>query len=264
MVEHTSANAPARDWRLVMLAGGASFAVSYALFQYVFPVGRWVATASAPVASLFLSAIVAFLAMALTLAVLSRKLRRDNLRMRVAINNMSQGLCMFDGNERLVVCNQRYMDMYKVSGDVVKPGITLQNLLKYRISNGSFTRDPVEYRRDLVGAMSAGKTTSTEVKSANGRSITVINRPMPDGGWVATHEDITERRDAERERVSMQEQQQRRAVIEQAIAVFRQRVEDHLKTVGEGAKDDACDRHDLIQQLRPDVSERRWRSVRFE
>ena len=221
MVEHTSANAPARDWRLVMLAGGASFAVSYALFHYVFPVDRWVATASAPVASLVLSAIIACLAMTLTLAVLSRMLRTDNQRMRVAINNMSQGLCMFDGNERLVVCNQRYMDMYKVSGDVVKPGITLQNLLKYRISNGSFTHDPVAYR------LSGGKTTSTEVKSADGRSITVINRPMADGGWVATHEDVTERRDAERERVSMQEQQQRRGVIEQAIAVFRQRVEDH-------------------------------------
>ena len=108
---------------------------------------------------------------------------------------------MFDGNERLVVCNQTWICI-KVSGDVVKPGITLQNLLKYRICNGSFTGDPVEYRRDLVGPISAGKTTSTEVKSANGRSITVINRPMADGGWVAT----------------------------------RQRVEDHLKTVGEGAR----------------------------
>ena len=214
MVEHTSANAPARDWRLVMLAGGASLAFSYAVLHYVFTVGRWVATASAPVASLVLSAIIAFLAMALTLAVLSRMLRTDNQRMRIAINNMSQGLCMFDGNERLVVCNQRYMDMYKLSGDVVKPDITLPDLLEYRIKNGSFTHDPVEYRRDVVGAMSAGKTTSTEVKSANGRSISVINRPMADGGWVATHEDVTERRDAERERVSMQEQQQRRAVIE--------------------------------------------------
>ena len=236
MVELTSATAPARDWRLVTLAGGASFAVSYGLLHYVFPIGGWVGSTSAPLTSLVLCAIIAFFAMALTLAVLARMLRTDNQRMRVAINNMSQGLCMFDGNERLVVCNQRYMDMYKVSGDVVKPGITLQNLLKYRISNGSFAQDPVEYRRDLVGAMSAGKTTSTEVKSADGRSITVINRPMSDGGWVATHEDITERRDAERERISMQEQQQRRAVIEQAIAVFRQRVEDHLKTVGEGAR----------------------------
>ncbi|HET7803503.1 MAG TPA: PAS-domain containing protein [Pseudolabrys sp.] len=228
MVEHTSANAHARDWRLVMLAGGASFAVSYGLLHYVLAPG--------PVASLFLSAIAAFLAMALTLVALSRLLRTDNLRMRIAINNMSQGLCMFDGNERLVVCNQRYMDMYRLSGDVVRPGITLQNLLEYRIRNSSFTRDPVEYRRDLLGAMSAGKTTSTEVKSSDGRSISVINRPMADGGWVATHEDVTERRHAERERVSMQEQQQRRAAIEQAIAVFRQRVEDHLKTVGEGAQ----------------------------
>ena len=236
MVEHTSAHASARDWRLVMLAGGASFAVSYALLHYVFPVSNWAVTTPAALTSLVLSAIIAFLAMALTLAVLSRMLRTDNQRMRVAINNMSQGLCMFDGNERLVVCNQRYMDMYKVSGDVVKPGISLKNLLEYRIRNGSFAHDPVEYRRDLVGAMSAGKTTSTEVKSADGRSITVINRPMADGGWVATHEDITERRDAERERVSMQEQQQRRAVIEQAIAAFRQRVEDHLKTVAEGAR----------------------------
>ena len=74
------------------------------------------------------------------------------------------------------------------------------------------------------------------MKSKDGRLISVTNRPMAGGGWVATHEDITERRDAERERISMQEQQQRRAAIDQAIAAFRRRVEDHLKTVAEGAK----------------------------
>jgi methyl-accepting chemotaxis protein len=52
---------------------------------------------------------------------------------------------------------------------------------------------------------------------------------------VATHEDITERRDAERERAAMQEQQQRRAKIDEAIAAFRRRIEDHLHTVAEGA-----------------------------
>jgi methyl-accepting chemotaxis protein len=112
----------------------------------------------------------------------------------------------------------------------------LQSLLEYRIRNGSFSRDPIAYRRELLSTMSAGKTTASEVKSKDGRAISIINRPMSDGGWVATHEDITERRDAERERVSMQEQQQRRAVIDQAIAVFRRQVEDHLKTVAEGAK----------------------------
>jgi len=226
MAEHNSAHAVARDWRLVIVIGGASFAVGYTVLRFVFPSEKWVMAA----------ATVALLAMTLTLVWFARRLRADNLRMRVAINNMSQGLCMFDGNERLVVCNRRYMDMYKLSADVVKPGCTLQSLLEFRIKNGTFTRDPVEYRRELISAMSAGNTTSTEVKSADGRSITVINRPMPDGGWVATHEDITERRNAERERASMQEQQRRRAIIEQAIAAFRQRVEDHLRTVTEGAK----------------------------
>ena len=79
--------------------------------------------------------------------------------------------------------------------------------------------------------MASGNTTSNEVKSKDGRTISVINRPMPGGGWVATHEDITDRRDAERERVSMQEQQQRRATIEEAIASFRRRVEDRLEDV---------------------------------
>ena len=71
--------------------------------------------------------------------------------------------------------------------------------------------------------MAAGNTRSTEVKSKDNRTIAVINRPMPGGGWVATREDTTGRRDAERERVSMQEQQERRATIEEAIATFRRR-----------------------------------------
>ena len=236
MVEQTSAHATARDWRRVILIGGISFAVSYPLLHFVLPVGAWVSAAPESIVSLFLAAFIAMLAMAIAAAFLARKLRLDNLRMRVAINNMSQGLCMFDGNERLVICNQRYMEMYNLSADIVKPGCSLQSLLEYRIKNGSFSRDPITYRRELVGAMAAGNTTSNEVKSKDGRSISVINRPMSDGGWVATHEDITERRDAERERISMQEQQQRRAAIDQAIAAFRRRVEDHLKTVAEGAK----------------------------
>jgi len=225
---------------MVILTGSIAFGISYSLFHFVLPVGTWVSVAPEPTISFSLAALVAMLAMTTTAAFLARKLRLDNLRMRVAINNMSQGLCMFDGNERLVVCNQRYMEMYSLSADIVKPGCSLQSLLEYRIRNGSFSRDPIAYRRELLSTISAGKTTASEVKSKDGRAISVINRPMPDGGWVATHEDITDRRGAERERVSMQEQQQRRAVIDQAIAAFRRRVEDHLKTVAEGAAAMRC------------------------
>jgi methyl-accepting chemotaxis protein len=221
---------------MVVLTGCFSFAGSFLLFHFVLPAGAWAASAPEPLVSSFFAAIVALLAMAITVAVLGRRVRTHNLRMRVAINNMSQGLCMFDGNERLVVCNERYMEMYSLSAEIVKPGCTLQSLLEYRIRNGSFSRDPTDYRHELTSAMAAGHTTSTEVTSKDGRAISVINRPMSDGGWVATHEDITERRNAERERTSMQEQQQRRTVVEQAIAAFHRRVEDNLKTVAEGAK----------------------------
>ena len=236
MADDTSAQAPARGWRLVVLSGFVGFTVTFAVFHFILPVRLWESSASESAVSLFLCAVVATLTAAVGASLLSRNLRLENHRMRSAINNMSQGLCMFDGNERLVVCNRRYMQMYGLSADIVTPGSTLHSLLEYRTRNGTFSRDPVAYRRELTDAMAAGNTRSTEVKSKDNRTIAVINRPMPGGGWVATHEDITGRRDAERERVSMQEQQERRATIEEAIATFRRRVEDHLRTVTEGAK----------------------------
>ena len=96
-----------------------------------------------------------------------------------------KNLLLFDANARLVVCNQRYLEMYELSPDIVKPGCSLQELLEYRIRNNSFSGNPADYRRELVSAMTTGKTTTTEVKSMDGRSISVINQPMVDGGWVA-------------------------------------------------------------------------------
>jgi methyl-accepting chemotaxis protein len=235
MAKASTAPATARNWRLVALTGCILFPASLTLFKTVVPVGTWVTSASESVASIFFAALVTVLGMALTGALVARRMQVNNLRMRVALNNMSQGLCMFDRNERLVVCNTRYMEMYKLPADIAVPGRSLASLLEFRIANGTFSRDPHEYRRELVAAMAHGTTTNAEVKSFDGRAVSVINRPMTDGGWVATHEDVTERRDAERERASMQEQQDRRSMIEQAIAAFRRRVEDHLRTVTEGA-----------------------------
>jgi methyl-accepting chemotaxis protein len=224
-----------RDWLIVALTGGISFAVSVLLFDYVVPAQAWLGAAPTALTVTVLGIVAAILAMAITGLVRARKLRTHNRRMRVAVNNMSQGLCMFDRNERLVLCNQRYLDLYHLPADVAKPGITLGGLLEYRRSTKSLSIDIEVYRSKLKASLAQGQTTTTEVTSGDGRVICVINRPMAGGGWVATHDDITERRDAARERITMQEQQERRAAIEQAILVFRQRVEDHLHTVAEGA-----------------------------
>jgi methyl-accepting chemotaxis protein len=235
MADHLSASEISRDRRLVAMIGCAVFATSYILFHFMLPVRVWTAAMPEPVASASFAFLAAACAMLVAALIVIRRLQVNNKRMRVAINNMSQGLCMFDGNERLVICNQRYLELYNLSSDVVKTGCTLAELLQHRIANGSFLRDPEEYRRDLIASMAKGQTTHTELKSATGGVVMMINRPMADGGWVATHEDISERRDAERERASLQEQQQRRTTIEQAISAFRQRVEDLLSTVATGA-----------------------------
>ena len=235
MAEASPAAEISRDLRFVALTGAVCFPASFLLFHYAVPLGAWVAATPEPLVAAFGAGLTTVLAMLFAGLVVTQRMQIDNVRMRIAINNMSQGLCMFDRNERLVVCNRRYMDMYKLTDDIVQPGRTLASLLEFRIANGTFSRDPDEYRKGLIAAMAQGKTTNAEVKSADGRVVSVVNRPMADGGWVATHEDITERRDAERERASMQKQQQRRATIEQAIAAFRQRVEDHLRTVTGGA-----------------------------
>src|SRR6185312_15169194 len=125
--------------------------------------------------------------------------------------------------------------MYGLPPEAARYGTTLRALLEYRTATGNFSRDIEAYRRDLLASMTQGDTTIQDVESDDGRTILVTNRPMPGGGWVATHEDITERRGAERERASMQEQTARRAAIEQAIANFRRRAEDLLRTVAEGA-----------------------------
>ena len=210
------------------------------------------------------AALATALALALVIVVLARGAQMHNGRMRVALNNMSQGLCMFDRNERLVVCNQRYMEMYKLDADIAKPGCALSSLLEYRIANGNFSRDPHEYRRELVAAMAHGTTTTTEVKSADGRAILVINRPMADGGWVATHEDITERRDAERERAAMQQQQQQplhHRTGDRRLPPARRGASAHG---GRGRDGHALHRHHAVRQFRPDLEKRRERGVRLQ
>jgi len=126
------------------------------------------------------------------------KLRTRNLQFDTAINNMSQGLCFFDGAQRLIVCNDRYLEMYGLSRDRIHPGTTLAEIVDMRFEVGSFpamSTDEYLKWRDNV-AVSAEPTDSV-VELRNGRTFEIRHRPMPDSGWVATHEDITEQRRSE-------------------------------------------------------------------
>jgi diguanylate cyclase (GGDEF)-like protein len=122
-------------------------------------------------------------------------LHAQNMRFDTAVNHMTQGLLLFDSSQRLVVCNQRYIQMYGLSKDVVVPGCTFRDIIAHRKVTGSFAGDDTEYSARVL--RNVGLKNSMIIDTPDGRSIQIVTEPLADGGWVATHEDITERRRAE-------------------------------------------------------------------
>jgi diguanylate cyclase (GGDEF)-like protein len=124
-------------------------------------------------------------------------LQAQNLRFNAAVSNMSQGLVMFDAAGRLVIHNPRYTELYRLRPDALVSGQSLRDLLALRVESGTFSGDPDAYIESLRGTIEAGETVSQFVELDDGRTIAVVSQPMVGGGWVATHEDVTERRRAQ-------------------------------------------------------------------
>jgi PAS domain S-box-containing protein len=172
---------------------------------------------------------------ALCAALLGQRLRARTRLVTRALDNMTQALCMFDSAARLVLCNERYAEMYGLKPEQVLPGTPLRDLLMHRIAAGTFSSDPDRYIAECLRQVADGRTERKSIQMKDGRVISLTSRPMPGGGWVATHSDVTQRLAAEKERDSLLEREQHRAAVEQAIAAFRARVESMLGTVGDSA-----------------------------
>jgi methyl-accepting chemotaxis protein len=173
------------------------------------------------------------------------KLGQHNRRLLTALNNMPQGLCMWSPTGRLILCNKRYTQMYDLKPHLTRPGVSLRDLLDHRIKVGTFTGNRDQYIADLLTSVAKGKTVS-HVRQDEGRFIAITNRPMDNGGWVATHADITERHVVQLQTSSLNELESRRAVIEDAIAGFRDRVEVVLNSVSDAGQTMQCIAVDLL------------------
>jgi methyl-accepting chemotaxis protein len=161
------------------------------------------------------------------------RLRTNYRRMLTAIDCMYQGFVIFDKNERLVLCNKSYLDLYGLSPDVVKPGIILIDLLRHRIEKFSLDDNSDDYRNRLVSKIRRGESTRAIGNTGMGRMVAVNNRPTGDGGWVGTHEDMTEQLELEKQRDSLAKQEARRTQVEAAIGAFRSRIEAVVRIVAE-------------------------------
>jgi diguanylate cyclase (GGDEF)-like protein len=175
IVASTTTQAALADWReqitmLVMVAGASVLAIGVLLF--------------------------------LVVRKLSQQHRQQQLRLTLekqrldtAVNHMTQGLLLFDSSQRLVICNQRYIEMYGLSADVIRPGCSFRDVIAHRKETGSFTGNVGHYVDRVL--RDVGTRNAMVIETPDGRAIQVVNEPLADGGWVATHEDITERRQVE-------------------------------------------------------------------
>lgn len=118
----------------------------------------------------------------------------QNLRFETALNNMTQGLCFFDGDQRLIVCNRRYIEMYGLDPRRVHPGISLDEIIDMRYEVGACPKiskqDYLAWRRKVADDDRASETIH---ELRDGRVFSIHYRPMAQGAWVATTDDITER-----------------------------------------------------------------------
>ena len=105
--------------------------------------------------------------------------RKDEQLLQTVLNNMSQAVLMFDSETRLIFCNQRYIELYGLSPEIVKPGCALRDLLKHRIEFGSFSGDPDEYVARLADGIAEGKTFNNIVNLPDGRAFSVVTSPSP-------------------------------------------------------------------------------------
>jgi diguanylate cyclase (GGDEF)-like protein/PAS domain S-box-containing protein len=119
-----------------------------------------------------------------------KELCARNLRLDTALENISQGLCMFDGEQKLVVCNDRYRQIYGLPPELVTPGTTLRQILDRRVANGVHGED---HGRHVQAVVAGHGLLNRIVELSDGRVIGIKHQLMPEGAWIATHEDVTER-----------------------------------------------------------------------
>jgi diguanylate cyclase (GGDEF)-like protein/PAS domain S-box-containing protein len=141
---------------------------------------------------------------------------------------------MFNSAARLVVCNDRYRQIYNLPPDLTTPGCAVVDLLKHRAANGTFSGNPEKYVDDLLATIAHGKTAQQEIETGDGHTIAVVTQPMVGGGWVTTHEDITERKKIEETLLQTNQKLiERQYAIDQAVVVAFTDVKGNISYVND-------------------------------
>ncbi|TPJ73390.1 EAL domain-containing protein [Mesorhizobium sp. B2-6-2] len=130
---------------------------------------------------------------------IAEELRAQNERFAAAVENMSHGLCMFDADERMIICNRNYIDIFSLDAKVVKPGIRFLDILQHSVDIGIASQSASELYAIRKPYIDGAKASTYEEILSDGRIVVISHRPIAVGGWVSIYEDVTEERRAEAE-----------------------------------------------------------------
>ena len=164
----------------------------------------------------------------------SWRLAMEQRHLSIAVNNIPQGLVLYDASARIIICNQRYIEMFGLSPEVVKQGCTMQRLIAHRKETGSFDGDVDQFCDAIIRSVSLGKATRQLTEAPGGRAIEIVNQPLKGGGWVATIEDITERTRADEKIAHMAHYDALTDLPNRVL--FRARLEQAVKAIRPGER----------------------------
>ncbi|HET6306539.1 MAG TPA: EAL domain-containing protein [Rhodopila sp.] len=185
---------PLREFPLVI---NVSMAQAVALSDWQWQ-ALWLVAAAVLAASCVVLLLRAFGRQFNQLATQHAQLETSHLQLDVVLDNMSQGLTMYDAEARLMVCNRRFAELYKLTQDQIRPGTPFAAIIEARTAQGTFLAAPPEDYASQTKIRAEAATPFERINElSDGRVIFLHSKPLPTGGWVSTHEDITERRRAD-------------------------------------------------------------------
>ena len=112
------------------------------------------------------------------------RLAAERRQLSIAVNNIPQGLVLYDASARIVICNQPYLEMFGLSSEVVRPGCTMPRLIAHRKETGSFDGDIDEFCNAIIRNMTLGKATRQLTEAPGGRALEIVNKPLKSAdGW---------------------------------------------------------------------------------
>jgi diguanylate cyclase (GGDEF)-like protein len=132
------------------------------------------------------------------------KLKAANLLLDAALSNMCQGLCLYDSEYRLKVVNRRFCEIFRLSPELVKPGLLFREVLELSVAAGNhFSKTGADLLAEELPLINQRTPNMRFHELTHDRVVAIARQPTADGGWVATYEDVTERRRAEERIVFM-------------------------------------------------------------